>query len=199
MQVICSTLCAYNFLFAFFFISFFCAHTHIRRRSDRPLSPLNPAGREIVRRVSQIVHPAAEKLQTGRVVSHPRELWRALCVIVRREMLPTWPTWQLSILHARRGGSPLEFSKEQVLRKATSRARRTSVSCSRICRLVYVQHTYVRINAALAAVHIHYPIIVAMTKVSRANKARAAARRCAFASSIRTRVSSANIITPATP
>lgn len=74
--------------------------------------------------------------------------------------------------------------------KSTSRSLRVSYCTS--ARIAYT------VNAAVAVVHMHYPIIVAMTKVSRANRARATACWYAFASGIRPRISSANIITPAT-
>lgn len=67
MQIIYSIYFVRIFSFSllhFLIHPFFRAHT--QRHCDRSLSPLNSTGREIVRRVPQIVHPAAEKFQTDR-------------------------------------------------------------------------------------------------------------------------------------
>lgn len=174
----------------FFFPFFF----YIRcRRAVRPASPLSRAGREIARRVPQIVHPAAEKFQRR---APPRRAVLAvlprgaLTCIMRyrafavRGMFSTWPVstgsrrcYALGGLVRGEGLPPRNSRGERVLREA----RRARVA-SRYCSCTSARIAYTPLMPAVAVVHMHYPIIVAMTKVSRANRARAAARWYAFAS-----------------
>lgn len=165
-------------------LSIFYAHTRCRR--DRPLSPLSRAGREIVRRVPQIVHAAAEKFQRAAspvFAILPGALTCALCVIVRSRFaecfLPDHRRTESSMLRAVvRRGFASRNSREAAFTEGTSGSCRAFLS--RFAHCSYVGR--VPLMPPVAAVHTHYPIIVAMAKVSRGNRARGTTCRYAFAS-----------------
>lgn len=128
-----------------------------------------------------------------------RELWRALCVIVRLRFAECSPLGHDGSrrCYARRGGLRRGIPEEQVLREAR-RARRAFPSVFALYPLSARIARCAPLMPRSPLYNMHYPIIVEMTKVSRANRARATPRWYAFASGIRARISSANIITPAT-
>lgn len=185
-------------------LSIFYAHT---ASSPPPFESFEPPPRRKGDRASSSANCSSRRGKVLTVRVSPcrfRILPGALTCIMRycavHGMFPTWPRRQSSMLRSTMARSARHGIQEsKFYQESTSGLRPCSPPHFVLYNIYVGASCTVHVNVAVAAVHMHYPIIVAMTKVSRANRAaRAMARRYAFASGIRARVSSANIITPAT-
>lgn len=145
-------------------------NTRVRRHPDRPLSPLSLSEeREILSSFANCSSRCA-KVSTGRFAFS-----RALTCIMRyralrfaRNILYS-SCWQLAMLHTVVREAASKFQRGKFYGRSTSRTRTLCSACFIAMSRAYV---YMCINAAVAVVHMHYPIIVAMTKVSCTNRTR---------------------------